>query len=121
MTQPNPTHTAASVPVAEHVIADLRRRTAQGVKTYGVPLSTHNGRSALQDAYEEALDLAQYLKQAIMEQAEDYHAPADQAEAVERVARSIHLLSSGYHSEAKAQANYALNLLGFPNFTGEAS
>lgn len=50
------------------VIEDLRRREQKGIETYGTTLQTHNGRNALQDAYEEVLDLAQYLKQHLMEQ-----------------------------------------------------
>lgn len=49
------------------VIADLCDRRAKGVKTYGEPLKADNGRDALRDAYEEALDLACYLRQAIEE------------------------------------------------------
>jgi hypothetical protein len=33
-----------------------------------VPLQAHNGRNALIDAYQEALDLVVYLRQAIEEQ-----------------------------------------------------
>lgn len=53
--------------VLPEVMADLRARRKVGIRKYGGPLMTHNGRCALQDAYEEALDLAMYLKQAIME------------------------------------------------------
>jgi hypothetical protein len=53
--------------VTDAVIADLRRRSVEGIAAYGVALHTHNGRDALRDAYEEALDLAQYLKQALLE------------------------------------------------------
>jgi len=49
------------------VQADLAARIAKGATEYGEPLTTHNGRDALQDAYEEALDLCVYLKQAILE------------------------------------------------------
>lgn len=49
------------------VAEDLKKREVIGIATYGTPLTTHNGRDALQDAYEEALDLACYLKQAILE------------------------------------------------------
>lgn len=49
------------------VTADLAARIAKGAKQYGEPLTSHNGRDALQDAYEEALDLACYLRQAIAE------------------------------------------------------
>ena len=34
---------------------------------YGVGLQPHNGRDVLRDAYEEALDLCVYLRQAIFE------------------------------------------------------
>lgn len=54
-------------PVWELVIADMYKRDQDGTREYGVPLLTHNGRDALQDAYEEALDLAAYLRQAIEE------------------------------------------------------
>lgn len=53
--------------VLPHVMADMAARIAKGADQYGEPLTTFNGRDALQDAYEEALDLALYLKQAIME------------------------------------------------------
>lgn len=50
------------------VKADLDARLALGVKRYGQPLQPFNGRDALRDAYEEALDLAVYLRQALYEQ-----------------------------------------------------
>lgn len=49
------------------VRADLEQREQLGVKRYGTPLQPHNGRDALLDAYEEALDLACYLRQALAE------------------------------------------------------
>ncbi len=49
------------------VIEDMRGRDAVGRRKYGVPLQPHNGRDALRDAYEEALDLSVYLKQALIE------------------------------------------------------
>ena len=49
------------------VRADLEERERVGVQRYGTPLQAHNGRDALRDAYEEALDLACYLRQAIEE------------------------------------------------------
>ena len=45
----------------------MQTRDRVGRERYGTPLQPHNGRDALQDAYEEALDLAAYLKQAIVE------------------------------------------------------
>ncbi len=49
------------------VIMDMARRDHVGRIRYGVQLQPHNGRDALRDAYEEALDLCAYLRQAIME------------------------------------------------------
>src|SRR5690625_2506260 len=70
------------------VIAALQERTRQGVRKYGRPLQTHNGRDALWDAYEEALDLCQYLRQAILERGSAVHeTPAFQAAEEERFAR----------------------------------
>lgn len=50
------------------VTNDLINRAFIGRERYGVFLQPHNGRDALQDAYEEALDLATYLMQVVMEQ-----------------------------------------------------
>lgn len=49
------------------VRADLEDREQLGIRRYGTPLQPHNGRDALRDAYEEALDLACYLKQVLLE------------------------------------------------------
>lgn len=49
------------------VVEDMKARDAVGRQRYGVPLQPNNGRDALRDAYEEALDLAVYLKQALLE------------------------------------------------------
>ena len=58
---------AGRIDVLPAVIADLKRRDAVGRKKYGTTLQSHNGRDALVDAYQEALDLAMYLRQAILE------------------------------------------------------
>ena len=49
------------------VVADIEKRNELGRKTYGGELTLFKGNDALLDAYEEALDLAVYLKQALME------------------------------------------------------
>ncbi|SNY28944.1 hypothetical protein SAMN05421748_103162 [Paractinoplanes atraurantiacus] len=49
------------------VRADLEVREQLGRQRYGTALQPNNGRDALRDAYEEALDLACYLRQAIAE------------------------------------------------------
>lgn len=49
------------------VIADMQERNRVGTERYGTPLQAHNGRDALVDAYQEALDLVVYLRQEIEE------------------------------------------------------
>jgi hypothetical protein len=49
------------------VRADLEQREQVGISRYGTALQPHNGRDALRDGYEEALDLACYLRQAMVE------------------------------------------------------
>lgn len=49
------------------VIKDMEARRLHGIKKYGVPVQPHNGRDPLVDAYQEALDLCVYLRQAIEE------------------------------------------------------
>jgi hypothetical protein len=53
--------------IVDLVVADMWDRKKLGMERYGVPLRPFNGRSALQDAYEEALDLAVYLRQRLEE------------------------------------------------------
>lgn len=56
-----------SVPIWELVIADMKDRDSIGRQRYGTPLQANNGRDALLDAYQEALDLVVYLRQEIEE------------------------------------------------------
>lgn len=46
----------------EALIADLRQRREVGVNRYGVALQPFNMRNTVQDAYEESMDLAVYLR-----------------------------------------------------------
>ncbi len=52
------------------VLMDMTERDQVGRARYGTPLQPHNGRDALKDAYQEALDMAVYLRQAIYERDE---------------------------------------------------
>lgn len=63
--QPQPT--SGKTTVLPLVISDLLARQRHGALKYGTCLHTDNGRDALQDAYEEALDLCMYLRQEIEE------------------------------------------------------
>ena len=56
-------------PIWDLVIANMVERDQEGRRKYGTPLQMHNGRDPLVDAYQEALDLAVYLRQAIEEKA----------------------------------------------------
>lgn len=49
------------------VRADIDAREQVGIQRYGTALQAHNGRDALRDAYEEAMDLTIYLRQVIEE------------------------------------------------------
>lgn len=53
-----------------HVQRALRERADDGLEKYGTYLGAHNGRDALRDANQEALDLVVYLKQAELEKRE---------------------------------------------------
>ena len=53
--------------VIPYVINDMNARSEMGERKYGTKLRINNGRDSLMDAYQEALDLVMYLKQAIMD------------------------------------------------------
>ncbi len=57
--------------VLKHVIQDLKDRAEMGKAKYGTYLRAHNGRNALWDAYQEALDLVMYLRQKLLEEEEN--------------------------------------------------
>lgn len=67
-TTPQPPPQPGQDVVLFHVLDDLKRRAESGKAQYGTYLETFNNRNALVDAYQECLDMAMYLKQAIMEQ-----------------------------------------------------
>lgn len=52
------------------VLADIETRREVGIKRYGTALQAFNGRDMLRDAYEEALDLAIYLRGVMYERDE---------------------------------------------------
>lgn len=53
--------------VQDAMVAAIRQREQFGKAKYGTSLMTHNGRDALQDAWEESADLFAYLTQALLE------------------------------------------------------
>lgn len=64
--QPKPAP-APGPAVWDLVMADMRQRDEIGRARYGQRLVAHDGRDTLRDAYEESLDLACYLRKAILE------------------------------------------------------
>jgi len=64
--QPNPKQ--GEQVVVDVVLADIRERAEAGKRKYGTYLETNNGRNPLWDAYQEAIDLVMYLRQALLEQ-----------------------------------------------------
>jgi len=64
--QPPPAKTSGRS-IWDLVVEDMHERDAVGLRRYGTHLQAFNGRDALADAYQEALDLAAYLRQAIEE------------------------------------------------------
>jgi hypothetical protein len=67
--QPAPKESPHSEVILTLVKKDLDSRANEGYKKYGTFLKSHNDRDAMWDAYQEALDLAMYLRQAIAERA----------------------------------------------------
>jgi hypothetical protein len=69
--QPPPIATQGPL-VKDLLIADIEELCARRQTKYGTHLQAGNGRDALRDLYEELVDAALYIKQAIMER--DGHA-----------------------------------------------
>lgn len=72
-----PLPTPGSQPVQAALIAALAERREYGTRKYGRPLETHNGRDALTDAWEEALDLLTYLTQMRLERGDVIASPSE--------------------------------------------
>lgn len=66
MSQPDPIKSKYPE-VYKLVNIDLEERYKVGLERYGIALQPFNGRDALRDAYEEAIDLVFYLRQAMYE------------------------------------------------------
>ena len=65
---PQPPPGAGREDVLDALLQDYKTRAAFGEAKYGTRLKTFNGRRALVDALQEAMDLAIYLKQVLMEE-----------------------------------------------------
>jgi hypothetical protein len=69
-TDPQPKPNNSGMSIVPLVIHDLELRRLLGIKKYGDELRVNNGRDALIDAYQEALDLCIYLRQKIEQENE---------------------------------------------------
>lgn len=68
MSVPEPVpNTEAGKMIYPLVLKDIEDRVKFGKLKYGTELHAHNGRNPLVDAYQEAIDLVMYLRQAIEE------------------------------------------------------
>jgi hypothetical protein len=67
--QPPPDKNNTNEAVWSLVVKDMMDRDAAGYRKYGTRLQAFNGRDALVDAYQEALDMCVYLRQEIEERA----------------------------------------------------
>lgn len=65
--QPAPTPRAGAPAVWDLVIRDMRARDNFGADKYNTRLQPFNGRDAIADAYQEALDFTVYLRQLLVE------------------------------------------------------
>ncbi len=65
--RPEPPPSEGKLVVADYVIKDIQARVEMGQAKYGTKLMTNNGRDALWDALQEAIDLVFYIRQAILE------------------------------------------------------
>ncbi len=75
--KPEPPPIGEGTPIAPLVMADIEARVEAGRAKYGTLLRASNGRDALMDAYQEAIDLVMYLRQAIQERAESKYGVID--------------------------------------------
>ena len=66
--QPPPRRQDGGRSVQDMVREDFDERERVGVERYGTPLQAYNGRNPLIDAYQGAMDLTVYLRQAIEEE-----------------------------------------------------
>ncbi len=106
LSSPEPLPTPnASRPVWELVIEDMRARDQFGRAKYGTPLQSGNGRDALVDAYQEALDLCVYLRTEIEERAAKQALIEALADRVHKQSELLRKRSEKHQPPARAGAS----------------
>lgn len=88
------------------VMQDLVARRAAGIEKYGTALQSFNGRDALMDAYQEALDLARYLRQAIEERDERRN---EMRRSLEVAEKAVAMVTGGLSTAALDRARQELS------------
>lgn len=73
--------------IQEAIERGIRQRRELGIRKYKTPLMTHNGRDALADAWDEALDLFTYLYQLELE--DPGHGFAEQSQAAIQILEDL--------------------------------
>lgn len=77
-------------------IAAIAERRTHGIRKYGRPLETHNGRDALTDAWEESLDLTTYLTQMRLERGDQLPTTdTEQPIPASTITEAIRLIETG--------------------------
>lgn len=89
--------------IQEMVRKDLLHRENLGRERYGTPLYPYNGRAALVDAYDTALDLAVYLRQALYEEGID---PNKVVNPPPRLSEEIHHRTARQRAEDETVPGY---------------
>lgn len=104
--------------IQKAVMEDLEKRREFGISKYGTPLQAFNGRDALMDAYQEALDLVVYLRQVIEERDYPLQPPETANEANEPESSVIHILTlHNFAIEEKPYSTCSCNWTSGPQMT----
>lgn len=119
---PQPPSQPGRESVTDLVIEDLKRRREGGIRKYKRELETHNGRSFVIDAFQEALDLVCYLRGLAQEQQDSVHAVTE-LQAAMKIMLSLHK-AGGPNLEwlrsAILHVDRAIRLLTPPRTAGES-
>jgi len=100
------------------VILDLQERDKVGRKKYGTTLQSNNGRNALVDAAQEAMDLVMYLRQELCDQEKRIRDNQILLDAVKNAYRKHHLGQAeiGWDELSEILMNALCNVMGEDKF-----
>jgi hypothetical protein len=109
-----PMPTKGTIDILPLVISDLQERDKVGRKKYGTTLQSGNGRNALVDATQEAMDLVMYLRQELCDQEKRIRDNQILLDAVKNAYRKHHLGddSIGWDELSEILENALCNVMG---------